>query len=74
MESTGLSAENIAYIGDDVNDLEIMELCGLTATPADGLSFVKEKVDFICSVKGGYGAFREFAELIIYLQQNEIKK
>jgi 3-deoxy-D-manno-octulosonate 8-phosphate phosphatase (KDO 8-P phosphatase) len=60
-----LRPEEIAYIGDDVNDLEVMKLVGLTASPADGISFVKEKVDYICHAKGGEGCFREFAELII---------
>ena len=61
----GLQASEVAYIGDDVNDLGIMELVGFTAAPADALSFVKEKADYICSAKGGEGAFREFAELLI---------
>jgi len=55
----------IAYIGDDCNDLEIMALVGFTACPADAMQFVKDKVDYICQAKGGEGAFREFAELLI---------
>lgn len=70
LDLNNLRGENIAYIGDDVNDLEIMEICGVTATPADGLSFVKKKADFICTINGGYGAFREFAEWIIYIKEN----
>lgn len=69
-----ISEENIAYIGDDSNDYEIMLKCGLTATPSDGMSFIKEIADYICETKGGYGAFREFVELIISLKagnQNE---
>jgi len=64
-ELTELKVEEIAYIGDDVNDLEIMKVVGLTASPADAISFVKDKVDYICQAKGGEGCFREFAELII---------
>jgi YrbI family 3-deoxy-D-manno-octulosonate 8-phosphate phosphatase len=64
-----LSSENIAYIGDDSNDYDIMKLVGLTATPSDGMSFIKEISDYVCEAKGGYGAFREFAELIISLKQ-----
>ncbi|MEP0860679.1 MAG: HAD-IIIA family hydrolase [Ignavibacterium sp.] len=64
-----LSSENIAYIGDDSNDYDIMKLVGFTATPADGMSFIKEISDYVCEAKGGYGAFREFAELIISLKQ-----
>ena len=57
--------ENVAYIGDDVNDLEIMKLAGVSACPGDALKEVKLISDYTCENKGGYGAFREFTELII---------
>ncbi len=60
-----IEENNIAYIGDDVNDIDIMKVVGLTATPSDGTIFIKDFADFICSNKSGNGAFREFAELII---------
>jgi YrbI family 3-deoxy-D-manno-octulosonate 8-phosphate phosphatase len=60
--------ENIAYIGDDSNDFEVMKLVGFTATPADGMNFIKDISDYVCENKGGYGAFREFAELILSLR------
>jgi 3-deoxy-D-manno-octulosonate 8-phosphate phosphatase (KDO 8-P phosphatase) len=44
-------------------------LAGLTATPKDGMNFIKEISDYICETKAGYGAFREFAELILSLKQ-----
>jgi len=69
LEETGLSSHEIGYIGDDVNDIEIMQQCGLTACPADAMFQVKEIANYICHEKGGYGAFREFAELIIGLQK-----
>lgn len=65
MGRLGLHASEVAYIGDDCNDLGIIELVGFTAAPCDALSFVKEKVDYVCSAKGGDGAFRELAELLI---------
>jgi 3-deoxy-D-manno-octulosonate 8-phosphate phosphatase (KDO 8-P phosphatase) len=71
IEETGINAEEIAYIGDDVNDLEIMQACGLTACPADAMFQVKEIADYTCKEKGGYGAFRDFAELIIGLKQQQ---
>lgn len=61
----GLQRQEVAYIGDDSNDLGIMGQVGLTAVPADGLPFVQETADYICQARGGYGAFREFAELIL---------
>lgn len=67
-----LQAENIAFIGDDVNDFEIMKLVGLTACPGDGMIFIKEISDYVCENKGGHGAFREFAELILALNENKL--
>ena len=64
-----LKPENIAYIGDDYNDLEVLKLAGLTASPQDGMPAVKNIVDFICHSYGGHGAFRDFAELILTLRR-----
>ena len=61
----GLRCEQVAYIGDDTNDLGIMGAVGLTACPVDALPMVQKIVDVVCGRKGGEGAFREFAELII---------
>ena len=60
-----LTKDQIAYIGDDVNDIEIMQQVGLTACPSDAISFTKNIADYICENKGGEGCFREFTELII---------
>ena len=60
-----LKPDNIAYIGDDMNDLEIINKTGLSACPADAVPEIKKIVDYVCKAKGGKGAFREFAELII---------
>lgn len=65
MLRTSLSAEQIAYIGDDMNDIEIIKSVGLSACPCDAFPAVKKLVDFICCSRGGQGAFREFAEFII---------
>ena len=69
-KKSGFEKENIAYIGDDSNDFEIMQLCGFTATPADGMNFIKDISDYVCETKAGYGAFREFAELILAFKNN----
>jgi len=65
MRKNGVTPDEIAYVGDDSNDFEIMKLIGFKATPADGMSFIKEICDYVCENKGGNGAFREVAELII---------
>ncbi len=58
--------DQIAYIGDDINDFDVMLKCGLTATPQDGAAEIREIADYICALPGGNGAFREFADLIFY--------
>lgn len=72
MRRLHLHWEEIAYIGDDVNDLEVMEKVGVTACPADAMPQVSSIVDYHCEVKGGYGAFREFAEWLIELKTPSI--
>lgn len=64
-----LQPENIAYIGDDYNDIEIINAAGLTACPADAMPHITTLVDYICGAPGGRGAFRDFAELLIMFNQ-----
>ena len=67
LKKNQLQPEDIAFIGDDVNDLEIMKLVGLTACPGDGMIFIKDISDYVCENKGGHGAFREFALSLIHI-------
>ena len=62
MEENKLTSEMIAYIGDDLNDLPPMKLCGYVGCPADSCQEVKEIADYVSSVKGGYGAVRDIIE------------
>ncbi|MCF8243030.1 MAG: HAD-IIIA family hydrolase [Melioribacteraceae bacterium] len=68
-----LKYDEIAFIGDDSNDVEVMKLVGLSACPADATIFATETADFKTSSRGGNGAFRDFAELIITAKLN-VKK
>jgi 3-deoxy-D-manno-octulosonate 8-phosphate phosphatase (KDO 8-P phosphatase) len=61
----GLALEQVAYIGDDVNDVTVMELVGLAACPADATPFARTAAHMICQTLGGAGVLREVAELII---------
>jgi len=70
LESKNLNPDEVAFIGDDTNDIEIMKLAGLSACPADATKFASNVADLIVESKGGFGAFRDFAELIIYAKQN----
>ncbi len=57
-----ISIKNVAYIGDDLNDIPVIEKVGLSACPADAVAEVKEKVNIILSLRGGYGCVREFGD------------
>ena len=61
----GLTLQDVAYIGDDVNDLEVLNAVGFSAAPADALPAVRNAVDYVCRQKGGEGAVREVADLIL---------
>ena len=53
-----------AYIGDDLNDLEGLNLAGLSCCPADAVPQVRQAVQYVCSAAGGAGAVREVCDLI----------
>ncbi|MFA6980812.1 MAG: HAD-IIIA family hydrolase [Ignavibacteriaceae bacterium] len=74
-EQTKLSPQNIAFIGDDVNDLLILQKVGFAACPVDAVDEVKKFVHYKCKNKGGKGAYREVADLIIkYHHRNSNEK
>lgn len=58
----GISLKNVAIIGDDINDLEVMEHVGFSACPADAVSIIKKQADLILTRKGGKGCVREFID------------
>ena len=66
-----VSSDEIAYVGDDVNDVEIMKKVGFSATPFDGNFVVKENADYTFKMEGGKGAFREIADLLIRSNYND---
>lgn len=65
MEHYKLKVKEVAYIGDDINDLGVFNLVGLSACPADAMSYVQEKADLVTFKKGGKGVFREVADLVL---------
>ena len=69
IEKHGLSLDEVAYIGDDLNDLDCIKLCGMSTCPQNAVNQVKQEVDYVCSHFGGQGAVREFIEYI--KSQNE---
>ncbi len=68
LERTGLELRELAYIGDDVNDVEVMrEIAreGLTACPKDAMPTARSVAHYAAKAPGGHGAFRDFAEWIM---------
>jgi 3-deoxy-D-manno-octulosonate 8-phosphate phosphatase (KDO 8-P phosphatase) len=68
LRETGLEMNQLAYIGDDVNDVEIMtEIAksGLTACPLDAMPAARNVAHYRAKAPGGNGAFRDFAEWIM---------
>jgi len=64
LKQEGLSWHEVAAIGDDLNDYNMLKRVGLSFTPANGTHYLKEFVNVICTNKGGEGAVREMLEYI----------
>ena len=65
---TGLTTDSVCAMGDDLPDLRIMTLCGLSVAVADACSEVREQADFTTTVQGGEGAVRETIEWLLKLR------
>ncbi len=61
----GIADEEVAYMGDDVNDVPLLRKVGLSACPADAHPEVKELVHFVARSAGGRGAVRELCDLLL---------
>lgn len=61
----GINLENVAYVGDDINDLEVVKMVSLGCCPADAMPQVREVADFVAKTKGGDGVIREVVEKIL---------
>lgn len=62
LSELGLSFEEAAFIGDDLNDLQLLGKVALSACPDNAPEYVKSNVDWCLPVRGGDGAFRSFVE------------
>jgi len=65
LEREGLAPSQVAYIGDDLNDLAAMREVGLSAAPADAAHEVREQAFMLTDASGGHGCLREFLEAIL---------
>ncbi len=68
LEEHGLRDEQVAYMGDDLQDLPVLARAGLSAAPADAVPEVRERVDWVSGARGGEGAARELVELVLRAQ------
>jgi len=66
-----LELTEVCFMGDDVNDLPAMSICGLSAAPADARPAVLARVDFAATSPGGLGAVRELIEALLAARQTD---
>ena len=64
-EKYNASLENVAYIGDDINDLDVIKIVGYGCCPADAMPQIREAAKYVTKAKGGEGVIREVVERII---------
>ena len=65
LKKTGLSSEEVLYIGDDIFDAPLIKRSGFGATVGDGLPEAKQAADYVTRSPAGFGAVREICELLI---------
>lgn len=85
IKKEGISLDEVAYIGDDINDIDIMTVVGFSFAVSDACDEIKQISNHITSAKGGHGAVREACEFILkerlemqkalslYLNKNNLK-
>ena len=60
-----ITLEDVAYIGDDLGDVELLKKAGISATPNSAPEYIKKSVQMVMTKNGGEGVFREFVEKIL---------
>lgn len=65
-----LKKKQVAYIGDDINDLGVLQATGLAACPADAPEYIRSRVEIVTRAKGGQGVAREIADLVLAARGN----
>jgi YrbI family 3-deoxy-D-manno-octulosonate 8-phosphate phosphatase len=68
----GFKLQDILYVGNDLNDYQVMQLCGYTACPSDSHEMIKSISTFILRTQGGSGVVRELLEDVLDLSFIEI--
>ncbi|SFT50441.1 3-deoxy-D-manno-octulosonate 8-phosphate phosphatase (KDO 8-P phosphatase) [Lishizhenia tianjinensis] len=65
LQKLNLEWKDVAYIGDDINDIIVLQKAGFSATPSNAPDYVQKHADLTLPVKGGDGAFRAFVEYLL---------
>ena len=65
MEKHHVTIDEVAYIGDDYNDMDCMKICCYVCFPSDADSDIKPYVHYVCKSKAGEGAIREFVKVLL---------
>ena len=73
VEENGLTLENIAFIGDELNDVKLLSSCGFGIAVNDADKRAKDVACYVCRHKGGNGAFREAVEKLLDLKGIDIE-
>jgi len=68
LKELGINDSQVAYLGDDLVDLSMMKRVGLPVAVADAVQEVKDVAAYVTKARGGYGAVREAAEMILKTQ------
>jgi 3-deoxy-D-manno-octulosonate 8-phosphate phosphatase (KDO 8-P phosphatase) len=63
--SLSINLSEVAFIGDDINDLVLLQSVGISACPNSAPGYIKNEVDWVLTKNGGEGVFREFVEKIL---------
>lgn len=61
----GISLSDVCYMGDDLNDLPLIQSVGFSAAPLDACEEVRQEAAFVSAFRGGHGALRELVEYIL---------
>lgn len=64
-EKMNITLKDVAYIGDDLGDMELLKAVGFSCAPSNASLYIQKTVHYVTQLKGGEGAFREFVEHII---------
>lgn len=72
VRNKNISLDRIAFIGDEINDLRLLQECGLSFAVADADHRLIQICDIVCNKKGGEGAFREAVERLLNLRGIDI--